>query len=635
MMVTSRNSLEVFFRPRNIAVIGATENQASIGRTILWNLVRNPFGGTVLPVNPKRRSVLGVRAYPSIGEVPPPVDLAIIVTPAATVPGIIQECVDAGVKGVIIISAGFKETGPQGASLEQEIFATASRGEMRVIGPNCLGVMSPIHGVNATFAGAMAIPGSVGFISQSGALCTAILDWSLKEMVGFSAFVSVGSMLDVGWGDLIQYLGEDPHTRSIVIYMETIGDARSFLSAAREVAMTKPIVVIKPGQTEAASKAAASHTGSLSGSDEVLNAAFRRVGVLRVSRISDLFDMSEVIGRQPRPQGPRLTIVTNAGGPGVLATDCLVSLDGELAPLSEKSIQELNSFLPAHWSHGNPIDILGDAGPERYAKAVAIAAKDENSDGLLVVLTPQAVTDPTQTAEALKPFADLNGKPILASWMGGAEVAAGEAILNRAGIPTFPYPDAAARAFLYLWQYSYNLRGIYETPTAVEGSEMDSPSRTLIADQVRALRQQGRRLLTETESKRILKAYGIPTVLTSVAESEEEAIALAEKAGFPVALKLHSENITHKAAVGGVRLNLSDAGSVRRSFRDIQETVSHRAGAEHFQGVSVQPMVRNSDGYEIIIGCSIDPQFGPVLLFGTGGRMVGDFPRSGAWAAAA
>lgn len=614
--------MEVFFKPKHVAVIGATETKDSVGRTILWNLISTPFGGTVFPVNPKRPSVLGIKAYPSIAAVPQKVDLAVIVTPAATVPGLIEECVAAGVKGAIIISAGFKETGPAGLELEQRILGIARRGKLRIIGPNCLGVMSPLIGLNATFAGAMAHAGGVGFISQSGALCTAVLDWSLKELVGFSAFVSIGSMLDVGWGDLIQYLGDDPHTRSIVIYMESIGNARSFLSAAREVALGKPIVVIKPGRSEAASRAAASHTGSLTGSDEVLDAAFRRCGVLRVNSISDLFDMSGVIGRQPRPKGPRLTIITNAGGPGVLATDALVSLGGELSTLSDESIQAYNEVLPQHWSHNNPVDILGDAGPERYAKAVEIAAKDPASDGLLVILTPQAMTDPTMTAEHLKPYADLGGKPILASWMGGDDVLAGENILNRAGIPTFPYPDAAARAFHYLWQYSYNLKGLYETPTAVEGSIADPTARTETTKLLKSARAEGRTLLTEEESKRVLAAYGIPTVTTTVAASEDDAVQAANEIGYPVVLKLHSHTITHKTDVGGVQLNLPAERGVRDAYQRIRQSVAAKVGGEHFEGVTVQPMIRLSDGYELILGSSVDSQFGPVLLFGTGGQLV-------------
>src|SRR5690348_2095178 len=522
-------ALDVFFSPKSVAVVGATENPGSVGRTILWNLMTSPFGGTVFPVNPKRTSVLGVKAYPSLAEIPEPVDLAVIVTPPPSIPGIIRECGENGVRGAVVISAGFKEIGPQGAALEQKVLEEARAAKIRVIGPNCLGVMCPLTGLNATFATTVARPGSVGFISQSGALCTAVLDWSLKEMVGFSAFISIGSMVDVGWGDLIYYLGNDPKTRSIVIYMESIGNARSFLSAAREVALTKPIIIIKPGLSAAAAKAAASHTGSLTGSDEVLEAAFRRSGVLRVNNIADLFYMAEVLSKQPSPRGPRLTIVTNAGGPGVLATDALISGGGELAELSPASTEAYNAVLPPTWSHNNPVDIIGDASPERYAKALEIAAKDPNSDGMLVILTPQAMTDPTRIAEQLKPLARQDGKPVLASWMGGVDVAAGEEILNRANIPTFPYPDTAARAFNYMWKYSYNLRGLYETPSMPEDSAAWTPDRKLVDELVQKARSEGRTILTEFESKQVLGAYGIPVAKTIAATNAADAVKAADE----------------------------------------------------------------------------------------------------------
>jgi acetyltransferase len=606
--------LDVFFSPKTVALIGASENEKSVGRTILRNLIGSPFGGVVFPINPKRSSVLGIKAYPTLAKVPEAVDLAVVATPAATVPGIIRECADAGVKGAIIISAGFKEAGAAGGKLEQQIRVEARRGKMRIIGPNCLGVMSPITGLNATFAGTMARPGNVAFISQSGALFTAILDWSLQEMVGFSAFISVGSMLDVNWGDLIGYLGDDPRTQSIVLYMESIGDARSFLSAAREVALTKPIIVIKAGRTHAAAKAAASHTGALTGSDEVLRAAFRRSGVLRVDRIADLFYMAEVLSKQPRPKGPRLTIITNAGGPGVLATDALILGGGALAELTPETIDALDQILPPHWSHANPIDILGDAGPERYAQAVEIAAKEPNSDGFLAILTPQAMTDPTETAERLKPLAHLDGKPLLASWMGGADVAAGITILNRAGIPTFPYPDTAVRAFNYMWRYSDNLKSLYETPVLAAEEGIDPAAAEQI---IQAVRRSGRTLLTEVESKQLLAAYALPTVETRIAKSEEEAVKIAAEIGYPVVLKLYSETITHKSDVGGVQLNLATAAAVRRAYRAVEK----RVPPEDFSGVTIQPMI-SQEGYELILGSSLDPEFGPVLLFGMGGTLV-------------
>ena len=620
-----RDSLRAIFAPKSVAVIGATEKENAVGRTVLWNLISNPFGGAVYPINKRHNQVLGIKAYSNIARVPETIDLAVIVTPAPTVPGIVRECVAAGVKSAIIISAGFKEAGAAGVELEREI-AEHARGRMRLIGPNCLGVMSPMTHLNATFASAMARPGTVGFISQSGALLTAVLDWSFRENVGFSACVSVGSMLDVGWGDLINYFGDDPHTHSIMIYMESIGDARSFISAAREVALTKPIIVIKAGRTAAAAKAAASHTGALAGSDDVLDAVFRRCGVLRVNSIADLFYMAEVLAKQPRPSGPRLTIVTNAGGPGVLATDALISLGGELAELSAESMEALNKVLPPHWSHGNPIDILGDADPERYAQALAIAAKDPNSDGLLVALTPQAMTDPTETARRLTAFAVTRGKPVLASWMGGKDVVAGEAILNQANIPTFGYPDTAARIFNLMYRYAYDLRGLYETPMQVEAATDAVQDRARVQQLILAARKSGRTLLTEFESKQVLAAYRIPTVQTRIAGSEDEAVQCAGAIGYPVVLKLHSQTITHKTDVGGVQLNLGDADAVRHAYRAIESGANAvretpARGGKHFLGVTVQPMIK-LDGYELIVGSSIDAQFGPVLLFGAGGQLV-------------
>jgi acetyltransferase len=615
-----RQPLDVFFAPRTVAVVGATEAAGSVGRTILWNLISTPFGGTVFPVNPKRPSVLGIKAYPTLADVPAKVDLAVIVTPATTVPALVGQCADLQVPGAVIISAGFREVGAAGVDLERRTLAEARRGRMRLIGPNCLGVMSPVSGLNATFAAGMARPGNVAFLSQSGALLTAILDWSLKVQLGFSAFVSLGTMLDVGWGDLIDHFGNDPKTRSIVLYMESIGDdARGFLSAAREVALSKPIIVIKAGRTAAAARAAASHTGALTGSDEVLDAAFRRIGVLRVSQIGDVFDMAEVLGKQPRPRGPRLTVVTNAGGPGVLATDALITHGGELAPLSTETRARLDALLPAAWSHGNPIDVLGDAPPARYAGALEIAAADPDSDGLLVVLTPQDMTDPTLTAEALTRYAKIEGKPVLASWMGGAQVAAGIDILNRANVPTFAFPDAAARAFCYMWRSSYGLRALYETPAPGETATADVARAATIIEAVRA---EGRTLLDEVESKRLLAAYGIPVTQTRVAASADEARAAAAALAFPVALKVYSRTITHKSDVGGVKLGLQDGDAVARAFDAIRAEVGARAGAQHFLGVTVQPMAALPGAYELILGASPDLQFGPVLLFGAGGQLV-------------
>lgn len=617
-------SLDKIFRPNNVAVIGATEKEGSVGRTIIKNLITNPFGGTIFPVNPKRPNVLGIQAYKSILDIPVDIDLAVVVTPAPTVPAVIEECIQKGVEGCIIISAGFKEIGEEGAELERQILEM-TRGKMRIIGPNCLGVMLPFYGMNATFAAGMARPGNVAFISQSGAICTAVLDWSFDENVGFSAFISIGSMLDVNWGDLIYYLGDDPKTESIVIYMESVGNARSFLSAAREVALKKPIIVIKAGRTAQAAAAAASHTGSLTGSDEVLDAAFRRSGILRVNSISDVFHMAEVLSKQPKPAGNRLTIVTNAGGPGVLATDALIGGGGQLTDISEETMQELNGFLPSAWSHNNPIDILGDADPERYAKSLEIAANDPNSDAMLVILTPQDMTDPTQTAEALRPYAHIEGKPVFASWMGGSEVKAGERILNRANIPTFEYPDTAMRLFNYMWRYSYNLRALYETPILPSDLDTNPPDRARVKEIIDQARSEGRTILTEYESKAVLRAYHIPVTPMEMAfspDSPDEAVQHADEMGYPVVIKLNSDIITHKTDVGGVQLNLKNADDVRAAWQRIRDGAVEAGGEEAFQGVSVQPMANLSNAYEIIVGMSIDPQFGPVLLFGTGGTLV-------------
>ena len=615
-----RRPLDAFFSPSSVALIGATDKAGSVGRTILTNLIASPFGGTVYPVNPKRASVLGIRAYPDVMTMPEAPELAVIVTPPASIPGLVAECGRAGTRAVIVISAGFKEVGPAGAELERQVVAEARAHGIRLIGPNCLGVMSPVTGLNATFAAAMAPQGRVAFVSQSGALLTAVFDWALRERVGFSRVVSLGSMADVGWGDMIYHLGDDRQTESIVLYMETVGDARAFLSAAREVAITKPIIVMKPGRTAEAAKAAASHTGSLAGSDEVLDAAFRRAGVLRAESIEEVFFLAEILGKQPRPRGKRLTILTNAGGPGVLATDALIGGGGQLAPLTPETLEALNAVLPPTWTHANPVDIIGDAPPERYAAALDIAAKDPTSDGLLVILTPQAMTDPTRTAQELMPFARIEGKPVMASWMGGRDVETGATILREAGIPTFPYPDSAVRMFNHLWRYSDNLRALYETPS-LAADEESVLNRDRAAAIVAAAQGAGRTILTEAESKELLATYGIPITETRVASTEDEAVAAAADLGYPIVLKLYSHTITHKTDVGGVQLNLANEDAVRGAFTAIRDAVTQKVGAEHFEGVTVQPMI-NWTGYELILGATVDAQFGPVLLFGMGGQLV-------------
>ena len=577
-----------------------------------------PFGGGVYPVNPVRDKVLGIKAYKNIAAVPEQVDLAIICIPAKRVLGSVTECGQAGVRGIIIISAGFKEVGKEGAALEQACFEEARKYGMRIIGPNCLGVQTPPSGLNASFASQLALKGEVAFISQSGALMTAMLDWSMKEGLGYSAFVSIGSMVDVDWGDLIYYFGNDPHTKAILLYMETIGNARSFLSAAREVALRKPIVVIKPGRTAAAAAAAASHTGSLTGSDDVLTAAFKKAGVVRVDTIEQLFNMAAALDKQPLTAGPRLTVITNAGGPGVITTDEVEMGGGQLAKVSPEAMAAYNSFLPPAWSHGNPVDVLGDAPPEMYAKALKVAGDDQESDGMLVILTPQSVTKPTETAVELAKYAHIEGKPVLASWMGGKNLEQGRQILRDAGIPVFESPDTAAKIFNYCWEYTHNLREMYEQPKAPLHAA-DTAEAGKIIEKALA---EGRNLLTENESKQLLASYGIPVVQTVVCETVEAAVATAEQMKFPVVVKLNSETITHKSDVGGVQLNIRDAAGVAAAWNTIRNNLEKLGKLEGFQGVTVQRQLNLSDGYELIFGCNLDNQVGPVIVFGTGGTLV-------------
>ena len=635
LFTSTHHPLHAIFHPKSVVLIGASERSGSVGRTILWNLISSPFGGSIYFVNsnPRRKSVFGIKTYLRVQDVVlseqvgnsnnvdeegnGSIDLAIIAVPAHAVKDVLQDCVEVGVKGAIILSAGFKEVGVEGAQLESEIRTIAQEGHIRVIGPNCLGVMNPITGLNATFATHLAKPGNVAFISQSGAMCTSILDWSLQANVGFSAFVSIGSMMDVSWGDIIYYLGDDPNTKAIAIYMESIGDARSFMSAASEVAMSKPIILIKPGRTDQAAKAAASHTGSLAGSDDVLDAAFKRCGVLRVNKIRDVFEIVELLGKQPRPSGKYLTILTNAGGPGVISTDALIESGGQLAWLSEDTMTRLNDILPSSWSHANPIDVLGDATWETYSKAVEIASENEFSDGILIILTPQSMTDPTRTAQAIADVAKKIKKPILASWMGGKAVAEGRAILDAAGIPTYDYPDSAAEMFSYMYQLEVNLNQLYETPRWC--ADFVEAGKSMTVDSIISNAQsQGRVILTELESKLLLSCYSIPTPPTIHCRSAEEAAAAATNIGFPVVVKLHSETITHKTDVGGVKLNLHSSAQVCEAFNEIQQGVNEA----DFLGVTVQPMFDTTDSFELIIGSSLDSQFGPVMLFGTGGTLV-------------
>jgi len=618
MIYSQANNLNIFFRPKTIALIGATDRLDSVGRTLLENLLNSSFSGVIYPVNPKGEDLLGIKTYTHIKKINKPVELAIIATPADTIAEIIEDCVSVGIKGAVIISAGFRETGVEGIALEKKILEIAQKGNMRIIGPNCLGVMSPVTGLNATFTSQMAKLGKVAFLSQSGALCTAILDWSLEENLGFSAFVSLGSMLDIGWGEMISYLGNDPNTESIVIYMESIINTSSFLLAARGVALTKPIIVLKAGRNQESAKAAQSHTGSLSGDDEVLDAAFARCGVLRVDSIEDLFNISELLAKEPHLKGKRLTVITNAGGPGVLATDVLINGGGELAKLDPATLAQLDTILPKHWSHANPIDILGDATPDRYQKALTIASSDPNTDAILVILTPQAMSEPTTCAQVLIQTKNQLKIPILACWMGGQAVAEARAILNAENIFTTPYPDLGAHLFNLIWRYKSNLKLLYQNPLIDEPLKIDqSIDQALVEHIIQSALAQDRALLTELESKKILQAYGLPALPPEIATSAAQAVELAQSMGYPIVLKLHSLSITHKSDVQGVKLNLHNEVEVLEAYAAIQSGIK----AQDFQGITVQPMLKEV-GYELILGSSRDSQFGAYILFGAGGVLV-------------
>ncbi|MCL4430495.1 MAG: acetate--CoA ligase family protein, partial [Chloroflexi bacterium] len=612
-------NLDKIFNPQNVAIIGASDVEGSVGYAIVKNFTQIGYTGKVFFVNFRKPEILGVKTYPSVDHIPEPVDLAIIATPAKTVPDVMEECGKAQVKGVIIVSAGFKETGPAGKALEEKTLAAAKKYGVRVIGPNCIGVIRPRNNLNATFLDKMPKSGNIAFLSQSGALGSAILDWAIHENIGFSNFVSVGSMIDVDFGDLIDYFGSDPKTKSILMYVEGITEARKFMSAARHFARTKPIIVVKSGKFSESAKAAASHTGSLSGEDGIYDAAFKRAGVVRVSEIADLFNAAEVLGTQPLPKGPRLAIITNAGGPGVMATDSLIAAGGKLAKLSQKTLDSLNAVLPPFWSHGNPIDVLGDAKSERYRAAVEACLNDENIDGIMVVFTQQAVSESVEIAKSIVELVrskTFQNKTILTSFMGFGAVQEANSILNANNIPTYTTPEQAIKTYMYMYNYQRNIDLLYETPEELP-VDAAPPKRPIMAI-LRNAAFEDREILTEDEAKKVLKYYNFPVVKTEVANNVDEAVAYAQDMGFPVVLKILSPQIVHKSDAGGVILNVNSADEVRNAFEVlIQRATAYNPKAQII-GVTVQPMVAKK-GFELIIGGKTDPVFGPVILFGSGG----------------
>jgi len=611
--------LDKIFKPKNVAIVGASDEEGSVGYALVKNLTQHGYKGQVFLVNIRKKEILGRKAYAKIEEIPSEVDLAIIATPAKTVPGIVEECGRVGIKGVIIVSAGFKEIGQEGRLLENEIKRLREKYNLRIIGPNCLGIIRPDLGLNATFLDKHPKSGKIAFISQSGALGSAILDWAVHENIGFNNFVSIGSMIDVNFGDLIDYFGTDPNTKSILMYIEGITDARKFMSAARHFAKTKPIIVVKSGKFTESAKAAASHTGSMSGEDNVYDAAFKRAGIVRVDEIEDLFNAAEVLGTQPLPNGKRLAIITNAGGPGVMATDSLITNGGELSNLSFKSVAKLDKVLPNFWSKANPIDLLGDAKADRYKAAAEACLEDDEIDGLLIIYTDQAVTEAELIADTVVKTLkekNLQEKTVLTSFIGYEAVEKANKIFNANNIPTYQTPEDAIKTYMYMYQYKRNLELLYETP---EELPIDSaPPKRPIMNILKQAASENRETLTEDEAKRLLDYYNFPVVRTQIAKSAQEAVNLARKIGYPVVLKILSPQITHKTDVGGVALDLTSDAQVKDSFEQMVNRAKKSCPKAEILGVTVQPMIKK-EGYELIIGGKSDPLFGPVILFGLGG----------------
>jgi len=618
----SIQNLDKIFKPKSVAVIGASSRKGSVGNTVLLNLIEGGFTGAVYPVNPKHDEIEGLPAFASVSELPETVDLAIVCTPAGTVCQIVDECGSAGILGLVILTAGFREVGSAGARLQQELWETAKRHEgLQIIGPNCLGIIAPHVSLNASFAANMPQQGRIAFISQSGALCTAVLDWALQENVGFSNFVSVGNSMDIGMGDLIDYFAMDPHTDSIILYIESIENPRQFMSAARAFTRNKPIIAYKAGRFAKSAEAAASHTGAMAGVDSVYEAAFKRAGIVRVQEMGDMFDCAELLAHNKRPKGSRVAIVTNAGGPGVMATDELLEHNGVLAELSESTMKQLNEFLPANWSRANPVDVIGDATPERFAKAMQVVLADKDVDAVIALFTPQAMSYPTAAAKALIEVERASEKPTLACWMGGKSMQEAIGLFNAANVPTYAVPEQAVRAFQYLDQYARNRELLYETPKDVSlNFKLDRDQRRQVFQSIINGRAgNGADVLTEIESKRLLEAYEIPISKTVIARDVEEAIRQSNELGYPVAMKILSNQITHKTDVGGVVLNLAGDEAVTNAFQQVMTSAKQLRPDAQLDGVTIQRMYGHATGRELIVGAKRDAAFGTVMLVGAGG----------------
>jgi acetyltransferase len=621
--MTIRN-LDRIFHPATVAIIGASEHEGSVGYAIMRNITQSGYKGKIVPVNKRHKQIQGYSCYASVSDYQPAseknrIDMAIIATPIASAPQIVRECIQAGAAGAIIISAGGKEIGAEGIRIESAVQKEIENTGFRIIGPNCLGIITSDAGLNASFASHMTIPGKMAFISQSGAICTSILDLSLSKQIGFSYFASLGSMMDVDFGDLIDFLGHDPGVSSIIMYIESLNHIRKFMSAARAVSRIKPIIALKAGRTQAGARAAASHTGAMAGEDAVYDAALKRAGIVRVHNFEELFDIAEVLSKQPLPAGPGMAVITNAGGPGVMVADVLSDYGIEPVALRSETIRQLNAVLPSHWSHGNPIDIIGDASPERYRRTVEICMKASEVNALLIMLTPQTMTEPLQVARSLVPLLKDMSYPVFISWMGGVDVREGRILFDQAGIPSFHTPERAVRAFMHMYQYSTQLKLLQEIPEKLPRKlDFDSgQAEAIIADGLK----RDTPTLTEVESKNLLAAYGIPVNPTVQAGSVEAALEAAQKLKFPLAMKLDSRDISHKTDADGVQLNLTNPEEIRQAYQKIMQGARRYKAEARIDGVTLQPMLTR-EGQELIMGAKLDPEFGPIILFGMGGILT-------------
>ena len=615
-----QHNLRMLFSPKSVAVIGASERANAVGEIVFRNMLESGYRGLLYAVNPAHQEVQGQRAYASIEEIQTPVEMVVICTEAETVPDIIEACGKRGVRAAVVLSAGFTEASARGAALERTMLANAKNYGVRIIGPNCLGIIRTALGLNATFFKGRIKSGNLALVSQSGALCTAILDWAPTNDIGFSSVVSMGAASDVDFGEILDYLATDAQTSSILIYVEGIHKVRGFMSALRAAARSKPVFVIKVGRHDAGSRAARSHTGALVGSDDVFDAALRRAGVVRVESIGGLFSAAKSLASRHRYSGNRLAIITNGGGPGVMATDRAVDVGVSVASLCHETIDRLNQVLPAIWSHNNPVDIIGDATPQRYHDAIRICMADPGVDGVLVILTPQAMTQPLEVATLLVEDAGTFSKPLLTSWMGAAQTMEGRARFAQAGIPSSSTPEAAVEAYSYITTYHRNQHLLAQVPGPL--SHRDAPDVAGARMLIESVLAERRKVLSEMESKALLSAFHIPVANTVVARSPSEALLLAEEFGFPVAMKINSPDITHKSDTGGVKLNLMNAAAVRNAYHEITEGVRTNRPDARIDGVALQPMVCKPNGRELMVGVISDPIFGPVISFGVGGTAV-------------